>query len=60
MAQYPVRTVYYLDQVVEADTAEGAYLAADRTELDEVTLERLGLTFADRLTVSESEVLRAS
>ena len=57
MNEYPVRTVYYLDQVVTANTAEEAYLKADETELDETTLDRLGLTFADRQTVSESQAL---
>ena len=57
MAKYPVRTVYYLDQVIEAETAEEAYLKADETELDEISLERLGLTFHDRLTVAEAEAL---
>ena len=57
MNEYPVRTVYYLDQVVTADNAEEAYLKADKAELDETTLDRLGLTFVDRQTVSESQAL---
>jgi hypothetical protein len=57
MNEYPVRTVYYLDQVITASNAEEAYLKADRAELDETTLDRLGLTFVDRETVSESQAL---
>ena len=57
MNEYPVRTVYYLDQVITASNAEEAYLKADRAELDETTLDRLGLTFVDRETVSESQAI---
>lgn len=42
MAQYPVRTVYYFDQLVEAETAEEAMLKAEATQPDPDELASLG------------------
>jgi hypothetical protein len=43
--------------MVTANNAEEAYLKADKAEFDETTLDRLGLTFVDRQTVSESQAI---
>lgn len=52
MAQYPVRTVYYFDQVVEADTSEQAMLKAEDTQPDIYVIEQLGLIEIDRTAES--------
>ena len=46
--KYPVRTVYYFDQLVEADTAEEAMLKGEDTQPSELETERLGLYEVDR------------
>ena len=48
MAQYPVRTVYYFDQIVEAETAEEAMLKAEDTQPSTAETEALGLDEVDR------------
>jgi len=53
MAQYPVRTVYYFDQVVEADTAEQAMLLGGDFQPSEHDVWSLGLTEIDRTAESE-------
>jgi hypothetical protein len=53
MAQYPVRTVYYFDQVVEADTAEQAMLLGEDFQPSSNEIWSLGLTEIDRTAESE-------
>lgn len=53
MAKYPVRTTYYFDQVVEADTAEEAMLKAEDTQPSLRDTEFLGLYEADRTAETE-------
>lgn len=59
MTRYPVVTVYYQLHMIEADTEEEAFLAADDHELGQILqpgfMEELKLSKEDRLTVQESE-----
>lgn len=49
MAYYPVRTIYYFDQLVEADTQEEAMLKAEQTQPTAYDTEMLGLYEIDRI-----------
>lgn len=48
MAVYPVRTIYYFDQLVEAETAEEAMLKGEANEPDEAYMDHFGLVHIDR------------
>ena len=53
MALYAVRTTYYLDQIIAAETAEQAMLKAEDTQPPAEVTEGLGLIEIDRTADNE-------
>ena len=53
MALYAVRTTYYFDQIVEADTAEQAMLRGEDSQPEAHLTEELGLVEIDRTAENE-------
>lgn len=58
MAYYPVRTVYYFDQIVEAETAEQAMLKGEDTQPNHMVIEALGLVEIDRTAEDSPKTVR--
>lgn len=53
MPEYAVRTVYYFDQVVEAESAEEAMINAGDLQPSEGETDRLGLYEVSRVAEDE-------